>query len=157
MSFRVGEKAELEPAPSSIKSKVLKDFGFKVFFDDKGMIDVVKETVICPIVSRNYDTLSQWPISVFMSNDIIALCYWQCVDLVPYFVMNGNKWFQSSFVQRLLHLSVVCDDVSYRVLYGGTSYVPYREKMYHCSPNSAPLLQEMTCNVSEPDIGKTTP
>ena len=47
MSSRVGEKAELELAPSSIKSKVLKDFGFKVFFDDKGVIDVVKETVIC--------------------------------------------------------------------------------------------------------------
>ena len=59
MSSRVGEKAELELAPSSIKSKVLKDFRFKVFFDDKGMIDIVKETVICPIVSRNYDTLSQ--------------------------------------------------------------------------------------------------
>ena len=48
MSSRVGEKAELELAPSSIKSKVLKDFGFKVFFDDKGVMDVVKETVICP-------------------------------------------------------------------------------------------------------------
>ena len=48
MSSRVGEKAELELAPSSIKSKVLKDFGFKVFIDDKGVIDVVKETVICP-------------------------------------------------------------------------------------------------------------
>ena len=48
MSSHVGEKAELELAPSSIKSKVLKDFGFKVFFDDKGVIDVVKETVICP-------------------------------------------------------------------------------------------------------------
>ena len=48
MSSRVSEKAELELAPSSIKSKVLKDFGFKVFFDDKGVIDVVKETVICP-------------------------------------------------------------------------------------------------------------
>ena len=48
MSSRVGEKAELELAPSPIKSKVLKDFGFKVFFDDKGVMDVVKETVICP-------------------------------------------------------------------------------------------------------------
>ena len=35
-------------------------------------------------------------------------------------------------------------------------YVPYREKMYHCSPNSAPSLYEMTCNVSEQDIGETT-
>ena len=47
MSSRVGEKAELELAPSSIKSKVLKDFGFKVFFDNKGVRNTVKETVIC--------------------------------------------------------------------------------------------------------------
>ena len=49
----------------------------------------------------------------------------------------------------------------YRIMYCMVApelrYVPYREKMYHCSPNSAPLLQEMTCNVSEQDIGKTTP
>ena len=47
MSSRVGEKAEFELALSSIKSKVLKDFGFKVFFDNKGVRNTVKETVIC--------------------------------------------------------------------------------------------------------------
>ena len=47
MSFHVGGTAELEPAPSSVTSKVLKRFGFKVFYDHKDVRNVANETVIC--------------------------------------------------------------------------------------------------------------
>ena len=38
---------EIIPAPSSFKSKVWKDFGFKVFHDGQGVRNVLKEIVIC--------------------------------------------------------------------------------------------------------------
>ena len=38
---------EIQPAPSSFKSKVWKDFGFKVFCDGQGVRNVLKEIVIC--------------------------------------------------------------------------------------------------------------
>ena len=43
ISSRVGGKTELELAPFSFKSKVWKDFGCKVFYDDKD----VKKIAIC--------------------------------------------------------------------------------------------------------------
>ena len=43
MSFSV----ELKPALLSFKSKVWKDFGFKVLYDAQGVRNVVKEIVIC--------------------------------------------------------------------------------------------------------------
>ena len=43
MSFSV----ELKPAPPAFKSKVWKDFGFKVLYDTQGVRNVVKEIVIC--------------------------------------------------------------------------------------------------------------
>ena len=79
MSSCVDEKAELEPAPSSIKSKVWKDFGFKVFFDDKGMRNIVKETVICPHYLSELRYTGLTTNIIFISNKIIVLCYWQCV------------------------------------------------------------------------------
>ena len=39
---------ELQTAPSSYKSKVWKDFGFKVSYDAEGVRNVLKEIVICP-------------------------------------------------------------------------------------------------------------
>ena len=39
----VSSSVELQPAPSSFKSKVWKDFGFKVFYDAQGVRNVVKE------------------------------------------------------------------------------------------------------------------
>ena len=47
MSSRVGRKTELELAPSLLKSKVWKDLGSKVFYDDKDLRNVVKEILIC--------------------------------------------------------------------------------------------------------------
>ena len=43
MSFSV----ELKPALPSFKSKVWKDFGFKVLYDAQGLRNVVKEIVVC--------------------------------------------------------------------------------------------------------------
>ena len=49
---------------------------------------------------------------------VILLCYFLAfVNCL--FVINGNSRFQHSLV-RLRHLSVVCNDVSYRVSYRGT-------------------------------------
>ena len=47
MSSRVGGKTELELVPSSFTSKVWKDFGCEVFYDDKDARNVVREIVIC--------------------------------------------------------------------------------------------------------------
>ena len=38
---------ELQPAPSSFKSKMWKDFGFKVLYDAQGVRNLEKEIVIC--------------------------------------------------------------------------------------------------------------
>ena len=44
---KMSSSVELQPALSSFKSKVCKDFGFKVLYDAQGVRDVVKEIVIC--------------------------------------------------------------------------------------------------------------
>ena len=44
---KMSSSVELQPAPSSFKSKVWRDFGFKVFYDAQGVRNVVKEIVIC--------------------------------------------------------------------------------------------------------------
>ena len=41
--IKMSSSVELQPAPSSFKSKVWKDFGFKVFYDAQGVRNVVKE------------------------------------------------------------------------------------------------------------------
>lgn len=91
MSSRVGEKAELELAPSSIKSKVLKDFGLKVFFDEKSVRNIVKETVICPhcFLELRY-TGSMTNISFHVQRHhcapLLTVCYF-----LPCFVINGKR------------------------------------------------------------------
>ena len=45
--IKMSSSVELQPAPSSFKSKVWKDFGFKVLYDAQGVRNVVKVIVIC--------------------------------------------------------------------------------------------------------------
>ena len=45
--IKMSSSVELQPAPPSFKSKVWKDFGFKVLYDAQGVRNVVKEIVIC--------------------------------------------------------------------------------------------------------------
>ena len=45
--IKMSSSVELQPAPSSFKSKVCKDFEFKVFYDAQGVRNVVKEIIIC--------------------------------------------------------------------------------------------------------------
>ena len=63
--IKMSSSVELQPAASSFKSKVWKDFGFKVLYDAQGVRNVVKEIVICS------NTLAQRPTCHFIPNDII--------------------------------------------------------------------------------------
>ena len=45
--IKMSSSVELQPALPSFKSKVLKDFGFKVLYNAQGVRNVVKEIVIC--------------------------------------------------------------------------------------------------------------
>ena len=45
--IKMSSSVELQPAPSSFKSKMWKDFGFKVLYDAQGVRNVEKEIVIC--------------------------------------------------------------------------------------------------------------
>ena len=45
--IKMSSSVELQLAPSSLKSKVWKDFGFKVLYDAQGVRNVEKEIVIC--------------------------------------------------------------------------------------------------------------
>ena len=44
---KMSSSVELQPALPSFKSKVLKDFGFKVLYNAQGVRNVVKEIVLC--------------------------------------------------------------------------------------------------------------
>ena len=45
--IKMSYSVKLQPAPSSFKSKVWKDFGFKLLYDAQGVRNVLKEIVFC--------------------------------------------------------------------------------------------------------------
>ena len=65
-------------------------------------------------------------------------------------IINGNQKFHSSLI-TFYHLSVVCYDVLYRVLYRGTCTeicIGFYKKMYRCSPkenmvNIIPVIEDL--------------
>ena len=73
MSFRVGGTAELELAPSSVTSKGLKRFGFKVFYDQKDVRNVANKTVIC---HHNQYKFSCPTTSLCSVNDSVLIIYY---------------------------------------------------------------------------------
>ena len=45
--IKMSSSVELQPAPSLFKSKVWKDFGFKILYNAQRIKNIVKEIVIC--------------------------------------------------------------------------------------------------------------
>ena len=96
MSSCVGGEVKSELLPYSFKLKVQKDFRFKVFYDNKGVRNFVKKTVICHhCYSELQYTGSLTNISFHVQqHQVLKVCY-----LLPCFVTSGNKLFHSSLVQ----------------------------------------------------------